>query len=158
MTRTGFAKKINTKALQCSLMEKEKRVKSLLVEGLEQAVCDNVRLHWSRNPSELLTQLARCVDTVAMIADRHGFSSSSTRQSGRGPSVRRNKIKECSQPFSALRNVEASSQAQAARTNDERQMSSAQQTNQVAYYRVVLVNDLILINCPVVRDPANQIR
>lgn len=58
------------------MVSEGKRMKLLVVEEIENAVCHNVRLYWIRIPSEPLTQLAHYIDTVMKIDDSRSTASS----------------------------------------------------------------------------------
>lgn len=65
-----YAKRLYTKALRCGIVYEEKRVKLLFVKGLDESACDNLRVYLGQHPGAPLTELARCTDTLIMIADR----------------------------------------------------------------------------------------
>lgn len=75
---TELAKRVYTKALRCGMLYEGKRVNSLFVERLQDAVCNDFRLYWSRNPSNPLTQLVRYDATVTKIADHRSTASGSS--------------------------------------------------------------------------------
>lgn len=78
MAPTESAEKLYTRALRRGMVYEEMSVKSLFVEGLQEAICDNARLCWSRNPSKPLFKLAECADTMTKIAGSRSTASTST--------------------------------------------------------------------------------
>lgn len=78
MTLTYFAKKLYTEALRCGIVNEEKRVKLSFVESSENAIHDDDRVYWNRNPSELLPNLTGYADNVAKITESRSHASSLT--------------------------------------------------------------------------------
>lgn len=64
---SDYSKDLYSSALRCVIVYEEKWVNSLSVDGIEESVRNNVRWHWSENPSEPLTQLARYVKTMERL-------------------------------------------------------------------------------------------
>lgn len=153
MAPTDFAKRLYTKALRCGMVYEEKRVKSLFVEGLEDAVCDNVRLYWSRNPSEPLTQLARYADTVTKIADSRSTGSSSANRPNRDTPPNRTRNRRANQSFNVSDGAGSLVQNVSDVKRDD-QTKTTTSSDTATYCRVCLREDHTLMRCPLVSQHA----
>lgn len=91
MARTDFCKRLYAEALHCDSLYEEKRVRSLSIDGLEDAVSDNFQLYRSRNPSEPLTEIASYTYTVIKIADSRRAASNVTNEHNRDLSSNRSR-------------------------------------------------------------------
>lgn len=65
------AKRLYTKALCCGIVYKRKRVKSLLVEGLNDSLRDFKHANLEKHPGSRLTEPARYADMLVKIADQN---------------------------------------------------------------------------------------
>lgn len=62
-----YAKRLHTKALRSGIVYEEKHVKSLLIEGIDDSICYNMRVRLGRYPRAPLIELTRKVDTLMKI-------------------------------------------------------------------------------------------
>lgn len=136
---SDYAMKLYTRALRCGIVYEEKRVDSLFVERLEESVGNNVRLHWSRDPFEPLTQSARYADTMGELADRRDTTSSSSYPSRRILTYRSPRENSKAPVLTILEQGGSSTRLSSFRS--QTQSSSILASDKVTYCKVCLTND-----------------
>lgn len=72
-------KRLYIKALQCGIVFEEKRVKWLFVKGMDESICNNMRIFLKQHPHAPSTELASYADMLIRTADRSAKTSESSK-------------------------------------------------------------------------------